>query len=130
MPTIHRCYGILLIAATTFGCVAQANLDEQSPGVSPAGPVVIAEVHHDTSAPLSELVAAPATIRQMPERETRPAPPQAAMIDPLAQAAVQAAAAPSLLTNVEGLGAGMPTGVYGFPSDTNSAVGATPVRAV
>src|SRR5579863_215972 len=100
--------------------------------------VVHNEVHHDVSAPLRDMVqtAAPAPPAEEPEEaepvRTIPLPPgfkPPAEPDQALQrttAASNPATSPTLITNFDGIGAG----VFGFnpavaPPDTNGAVGLT-----
>ena len=88
-------------------------------------------VHYDTSAPLSTIAPAPAPPsdekKEHPQHKYPIAGPSSAP-DPVVQASVGDAAAPSLANNFEGVGAGFsgPQGTFsvtGAPPDPNAAVG-------
>jgi hypothetical protein len=120
---------VLLVAAIAACHGPDRELDSpDAVAISTAVP----SARHDTSPPLTEMVAHAAIIHphddDEQETELSPLRREAAVADPVVQRALAAAAvAPATIVNIEGLGAGMVGGGYAYPPDTASAVGTTQV---
>jgi hypothetical protein len=117
----------LLLLAVTVSCSDDAPGD--TAGDRGAVAVVSSALHHDTSPPLRTLPVPPVRPHTTAPGEDEPVPSGVvAGRDPLVRTALASAAAPPIDVNVEGLGAGMPTGgSYSYPPDPVSAVGQTQV---
>jgi hypothetical protein len=130
---LRRVAAGITLAVTTAGVLTGLTQPAQAKPNHHTKSTIRYEDHHDQSAPLASMPAAPLRSVQGPNEPVRRMPNRggATAADPVVQSAV-GRAAPTLGAGFDGLGQGFtgPQGTFsvtGIPPDTNAAVGSTQI---
>src|SRR5579862_1808408 len=116
----------LLLSILVVGACADGGDPAIIPTPDASTNVAIEASHHDTSPPLAQLVGIRSDARHDEHDDDELVATARSVDDPVVQRFAPAAA-PALLANFEGLGAGISGWPYATPPDPNTAVGSTQI---